>query len=289
MEKSRLNQMSQQQDRGDWRTFLIFSTNYSFTEIARKQAMGGDAAVARVLDFRVPPLPVGSAVKAGMISQLVSHLEYNNGHVGHAFIQYVTANSTRVASMVNLAFEQLMKVAHSNTSDVSGRNHVGASAAILVAAQIVEEQDLLPIKRRLVADAILEAIRTGRMDRKVIKTAQEPMRILADWLKAMEAHKLITIMLRADKKTVNATNLPKKQPVAYEVNNKDRELMVDLHMLYDWLDMSGHSVQEVMAALGKYKSPKRRALGEGTSMAGVARDVLIIPVADMDDIRHLFV
>jgi hypothetical protein len=276
-EKSRMTKDARLQEQRAWRAFTIFSTNHSFADLAENKVTGGDAALARVLDFQMPPLPQGATKHAGSIALDVAKLEHINGHVGHEFVQHVVNNREAYAKLLGDTFNRLILRTTSNSGDVSGRNHAAAGAALIIAAQIAAKKKLLPIDPRLVAKAVYDALDAAHRRKRTVQAATVPMALLCDYLRVSEERRIVTQGGGGKwMQIINANSY--RRPIAYEINFKTGQIIVDIAQLVVWLQNETHVASSVLQDLAQYRTSGY--IGKGTfEQSATKRDVLVLPAS----------
>lgn len=274
-EKSRMTKDAKLQEARSWRSFTIFSTNYSFADLAQTQAIGGDAALARVMDFVVSPLPAQSTVNAGLIALETGRLEHVNGHIGHVFIADVVRHRELYTTAINTVFSGLMQRAHKSNADVSGRNHAAAGAVMIVAAKIVERLGLMPLNPALVRDAVLTAIAGMGQRKKGAQIAMAPMAVVGEFLKATEANRL---MVRAQGKVKLITNTNFRKPISYVLDLNSHNIVVDVSEFTKWMHTMGYIAASILGPLQKHRDMQYLAHGT-VEVSATKRHVLAIPMS----------
>jgi hypothetical protein len=274
--KRRLNSESKAQEIADWRTLLVFSTNFSFAGLVGGKASQGDAAAARYLDFVMPPLPQGSVTRAMMIMQEREVLGHTYGHPGVAFVKLLVKHRATYVKLITKLGDQLMQLASLDHNDVSGRNHAVAGAAMIVASAIVQKAGVFPLDHKLVEAAIKGAILAGKGGRKEAQQTVMPLDILTRYLKEREAHRIITSAGAKRQRTVDGMIQP-RLPLAYEIDRSGREILVQLSPLTAWLVEQRFNVSATMADLSAIYKQEERSLGRGTPYASPKLAVMIVP------------
>ena len=289
VEKSRLTANSQLQHRGNWRTLMLFSTNYMFQDLMRSdKRRSGDAAVARALDFILPPLPPGSIANAASISLQTAKLDtVCNGWVGQTWAGYIATQQNLIRRSISRAFEHFLKIANRKSEEMFARNHCFAGAVMFAAAHHARTAGILPIDRQLVADAVQTAIHNAREARSDVLRDNDPIVALRDFMRQFEGSRAIVV--RDTGKTARRVDTDRfipKWPIVYEVNTVERMIYIDLRTFESWLLKSGLTKRVVMASLAPMISKELRPMAAQTNMAGPS--IPVIAIKPDDDYAPLY-
>lgn len=279
VEKSRLTANSKLQDRGNWRTLMLFSTNYTFLDLMRAdKRRGGDAAVARAMDFFLPPLPLGSVKQAAKISMETAKLEtICNGWVGHTWAAYMATHQAAIRQTIMTLFDGLMRMAAGkNTSETFARNHCFAGATMIAAAHHAATVGIIPIDRTLVLEAVRSALTNAGEARSQTLKDHDPIIALRDFLRAHEAHRALVIRSGSSTLAVDSERYHVRLPFLFEVNTVEKMIYVDLNAFETWLIKTGLPKRVIMNELLAFRMMQPRSLAAGTKDAGAAIDVLAI-------------
>lgn len=278
-EKNRMTADNGLHQAGHWQTLLVFATNVAFTGLIRGKLGQGDAASARFMDFILPPFDSTMVPNAINIGMQVSELEAHNGHIGCEYISHVVTNRSGIVSRLNLVSNKIMAMAQTARDDASGRNHVLASACLLVAAELAAKLKLLPIDKDMVAKAVAKAIMAGKTSRLEAQETINPLTILHDYLKANEGDRLVTTEQGKYRKVLMAPRNG-KGTLGYEIDRVGKSILIDHSHFTQWLRIEGYNVADAMQGLVAYNSGQKRALGRGTEFVTSLRRVLIVDIPD---------
>lgn len=281
IEKRRLNSDSSMQHSGRWQTMMVFATNFSFAGLINGKMGQGDAGNARFIDFNLPPLPakiVPNAINVGIAND---DLKRNHGHIGRLFASYIVQNRDSVSALLTQISNKLLILAQTAPDDTSGRNHVLASACLMVAAIIAEGQGLLPVKKDLVMQAIVNAIKSGKKDRREAQETINPDNILNEYLKVNEGDRVVTeVSGKLRKVLIGPRN--SRGHVGYEICRAEKQILIDHMHFCAWLREQGFNAAEVLGGLAKYNKGERHPLAKGTELATSHRRVIVVPI-NVDD------
>lgn len=257
-EKSRMETGGKVQPRGSWRTPILFATNYSFIDIARsdKSGRGGDAAVARVMDFRMPPLAEAARGQATQVTMSAMRLTKNNGWTGHQFVRYVVENQATVEKALHETATRLFVQAHRKQEDIAGRNHAFAGAAMIVAAWIASNERMYPISLDLVTKAVLTALDTTQAVRADSKTTYDPLHVMREYLTVMDRHRVTTISTGTNRIDIDISRIQPIRPFLYEVRYSDSVVIVGKDAFRRWLEQQGFPVGHIMEGLSQYEAQR---------------------------------
>jgi len=280
MEKSRLDGSSRVQERGDWRTPMIFTTNYSFIDLIRKNrsGRGGDAGLARVMDFVLSPLPDNARDHMAEVAMVLPKLHENNGWPGHKFVPYVVANQDNIEKRLTQTINLLVRLTQQQDNSVFSRNQIFIGATMLVAARIVNVNNIFPIDERKVLTALVAAIGSVKTTKQELVVANDPLNVVRDYMVAMEKHRVTTIAANG-KIEIDMHRMQPVKPWAYEVKIYDKTIMLPVLGFIEWLRQQeypyGNSILEVLRQT--YKPQSRRLCENVPRMSGPYQEIIVLP------------
>lgn len=261
-------------DRREWATLFTFAANFSMGTVLRGRNDGGDAAVARYIDFPMPPLSYNAHLHDDYaMMRALTTLDSNNGFPGYAYAEEMVRKRGTLLGRLDEVSKYLRTFAQIRPGDTAGRLHVGSGACIVVAAEMVEAAGIAPINSSLVWTCIENALTRTRKLRGDAQLRMSPEMILAEFLKVTEANRIVTLTSRGAKAL--AYDIRPALPVAYEISKGDGTLIVDVARLIHYLD----TVKQTVNVLDYFEQKGLRkpyAIGRGTPYGSASRDALVI-------------
>ncbi len=280
-EKSRLHSDSKLQERGDWRTLMLFSTNYTFLDMmTANKHIGGEAAIARTLDFALPPLPLRQHNLVSTVSIEIAKLDYCNGWVGHNWIDFVVQNRDTLVRRIRTVFQHLMKeCAVRGGSDTFNRNHCFAGAVMVVAAHAASTNGILPLNAGYVTDAVKRALIDAQLSRNTTYSSSDPLLSIRDFMHEFSNHTITVVKTQGRKGSVDIDERTQfRQPIVVEVNRADKIIYVDAEAAQRWFNEQGYKTREIIDGLERYRVTVPRSMGNGTRLRLAPRMQFAIPM-----------
>jgi hypothetical protein len=285
-ERSRLTQTVKQRDTGSWQTMLISASNDSIID----HVIGGTkmslAGIYRTFEVEMPNDPITT----GLISttdadKIISALNYNFGHVGMRYSQFLGANFLEVEKEVeDIRKEVELETAARNDE----RFWIGSIAAIMAGARYSNQLGFTHIDEAQLKAFLYETLEKMR---KLTNTSSNDMTksknveaVLSQYFQAMRArHTLVTNKIHIGRGAPpkngitivrDATRL---EAVRVHIGMENKLIRLTSVDFSDWLQSRGLNRKGFMDAMAKeyrYKQFPGR-IGAGTVYAATGNELLI--------------
>ncbi len=295
----KLNQNTDQREKGTWSTLLSINSNLCFKEFVAKQQATHTAGVNRVFEYQIlPPTTQTGRVSPSTAGQALLELHHNYGNVGLEYAKMLGRNHVAIQAQMNRTLHDLETKLQPTEED---RFWIGIVAALLVGAELANRLNVgidLPAMEKFLIDTF-HLNRTGRVEAGINPTAA----IYAeDYLTAfLKDHLMSTIWCEGTPKAAGHVasipyirlypNAPLPHGIQVRFDQSDLTLRLGGKAFSDWCGRQNPPVSPLAVTQGLTKTyglrKGRGSLAAGTGLGGGQERILIIDVAGQQDLLDL--
>lgn len=283
---------------GDWQTLLSVCSNESLLGYITSNSGMNEAGVMRVFEYEALENPNAGRVSTAEAQRLIDALNYNHGHLGEKYAEYIGANYDAVKDQV----DKVAKIIEKKFTAVQDeRFWTALIAVILTGAKIAKDQNLVDFQMNKLRDflfAKFEEQRQARMEAQVRISDKDTLSDLfaTFWQTLVGRHVLWTDGMPSGPGRPQVTftvtrDASKLDGVKAQVAEKSKMVRIAMSAVGDWCaqskKVSRHSfVKHLTSVYGAKRTTA--CLGAGTQHKTSVQSILQIdlgahPELDMFD------
>jgi Domain of unknown function (DUF927) len=161
-EKGRADRKGEMRKQRTWNTVIPYATNTSMVEEAAERTQGTHASVYRMFEFQALNLP--NANLTTTMAKLTTQLEYNYGHIGKRYANYLGENYEKLRNGV---LDYQGKLEQKLQAQNAERYWVAAIATTLCGAALAESLGLAPFNVPVMREFMLQEFYRMRNGQRV--------------------------------------------------------------------------------------------------------------------------
>lgn len=291
----RLNQNTDQREKGTWSTLLSINSNLCFKEYIASQQATHTAGLNRVLEYQIAPAvdPVGMVARKSEAAQALMELSHNYGNVGLEYARMLGRDHVRIKQRIDKVLGDLEEKLQPTEED---RFWIGVIAALLVGAELA---NLLNVgfDRAALEAFLLRTFEENRVERVEASTTPSAMSYAEDHLTAfLQDHLMSTIWCESSPNGAGVCgriawrrlfpNAPLPSGVSVRFDDNRKCVVMSVRKFRDWCiakQLSATAIEQ--SFIRNYGMTRDRAsLAAGTGLGGGQERVLNIDVTNYPDL-----
>lgn len=241
-EKSRLRSDTTARDVGTWQTMLVAASNQSLRDYVANTSGLTDAGNLRVLEYAVETL--NNPMKQSKAGNTFRKLKNNYGLAGIEYAEYLITHKEEIALDIERTRSALEK--HLNAQH-DERFWLAAIVILIVGAQIATNIGIVTFDMPALRDFLIKVFRMNRTEATITHDSHDGAVILADYLNESTRQRLIISHFPKSRRDASVRvqgGDPTSEAIAYVMSIEDKEMLVPINMMRNWLSKNRMALQK---------------------------------------------
>jgi hypothetical protein len=296
-EKDRLDVHARAKVVQTWHTILVCASNESILNHVTSQSNTTAAAVYRIVEFPVARGVLGQVSVAEAL-RITNKLEYNFGHAGLQYAQYLGANSEMVEEDITQTMEALDTELDVGTGE---RYWLLNFTAMTIGAKYANQLGLTEIDEPMLKAFLISNFENMRNDRieQIIdlkSSNQDLTRLINQFLSETSSRNIlktnIIYIAKAAPPLGTVRTIVSPQDAAHvQIGHEDCKITIDVDQLERWLGKGKHGAMAhtLVKEIEKHPGVKRRMgkIGIGTDKMGAQTALLDLDTNQIPELNTI--